>query len=162
MILNMHTVNSDITAGKVHASNRIGEVLYHYWDNLRGDRAFPAESEIDPDEISDIWNSCFLVNISPAEVNNHGYRYTYLGTALIDAFGSDITGQEVSARLIDSASKTMVRQFDQAVKTAKPVYDEAEFTNSKKLLIKYRSCILPLGGKLNPDYLIGGMKWKAF
>lgn len=141
---------------------RISERLFHYWDDLRRDRAYPTEGDIDYREISDIWDSCFLVRVSE-DVRARGYKYSYLGTSIIEAFGDDLTGQEVYAKLVDTANDDIVHRFEEMVERAEPLIDESEFINRRKMLVKYRYCMLPLGrekGKV--DYIIGGMKWKAY
>ena len=163
MILNMHTTSSPSILNEAPMQNRIDEILQSYWDMLRGTRPYPHEADIEPAALSTIWNSCFLIKLSASEIAERGYRYTYLGTDLIEAFGDDVTLQEVSTRLIDPASASLMRQFEKVAQAGIPVTDEAEFTNKHGVLIKYRSCIVPLGEKPDHvDYLLGGMKWKAF
>lgn len=141
---------------------RINERLLSYWEELKAERPFPAEAEIDPDELADIWDSCFLVQVG-ARAAQGGYKYTYLGPSLIEAYGDDLTNHEVSSHLIALSNPHLVQHFDEVARTAKPLVVESEFTNLKNMIVKYRSCMLPLGtlpGQV--DYIIGGMKWKAF
>jgi hypothetical protein len=140
---------------------RINVILREYWEKLRGTRPFPPESDIDQDALADIWDSCFLIKVVRSGPTPSGFRYEYLGAKLVDAFGGDVTNQEISARLIDSASPPLVRRFEKVATEGVPDLDEAEFVNKRGMAIKYRSCILPLGkepGKV--DFIIGGMKWK--
>jgi hypothetical protein len=142
-------------------SKRINEILYVYWESLRKGRLFPSEAEIEPDAIAAIWDSCFLVKVSRPEAAHLGYRYDYLGSALIEAFGGDVTHQEISSRLIDPSSPPLVSRFENVVNMHAPDTDEAAFTNKRGLVVKYRSCILPLGRDSGSvDYILGGMKWK--
>ena len=145
------------------SGQRINEILRDYWQRLRKGRKFPSETDIDPDAIGDIWGSCFLVQVSPQAVKEHKYRYAYLGISLIEAFGDDVMNQDVSARLIDPANASLIEHFEKVVKTEAPVEELAEFTNRRGMLIKYRTCLLPIGNAGSGiDYIIGGMKWKAF
>lgn len=141
---------------------RINERLYEYWLSISRGKAFPSENDIDPDEIKDIWDSCFLVKTH----SNSGdglFKYTYLGLALIEAYGDDITNHEISTKLIAPNSPDIAHKFNEVMKTGKPVVDESEFTNRNRFIIKYRSCMLPLGPRAGQvDYILGGMKWKAF
>ncbi len=147
----------------LEASNRINDKLRAYWDSLCAGRPFPEERDVDSDVISDIWDHCFLVKNVAAQTEREGFRYDYLGKELIEAFGGDVTNQEISAKLIDAESPPLVKSFMQVVSTGKPTMEDAEFTNSQGLLIKYRSCLLPLGSaKEGVVYILGGMKWKNF
>ena len=147
----------------IAGEQRINELLRDYWQRLRKGRPFPSDADIDPDAIGDIWGSCFMVKASSPEAKEHGYRYEYLGTDLIEAFGGDITNEEVSSRLINPQSPPLQRHFDDVARTGMPVEDEAEFTNRQGRVIKYRSCMVPIGkSPSGVDYIIGAVKWKAY
>ena len=141
---------------------RINERLYDYWVSIAKGKLYPSERDVDPEAISDIWDSCFLVK-SHGGAADGLFKYTYLGLSLIEAYGDDMTNQDISGKLIAPNSPDMAHKFNEVVKTAKPVIDESEFTNKHRFLIKYRSCMLPLGPTPGGvEYILGGMKWKAF
>ncbi len=147
----------------VHRGNqRINEHLLEYWSAKKGTRPFPTEGDIDPEEIADIWTACFLVRADDA--GRTTYQYTYLGAALIEAYGDDLTNQDICEKLVNPNSMSLVHKFDEVCKTKQPVEEESEFTNSKGMLIKFRSCMVPLGkdNSNNVAFILGGMKWKAF
>lgn len=141
-------------------SARLTEQLLSYWENLRGSRPFPNEEEVNPDALTEIWNSCFLVQVRDAEV----FSYSYLGDALIEAYGDDWTGKEISEALVYPHPLPLFHAFRTAARTAKAVSDENEFTNANGLTVKYRSCVVPLGANHGDQvrYLLGGMKWKIY
>ncbi|NBO18226.1 MAG: PAS domain-containing protein [Proteobacteria bacterium] len=142
------------------------ELRYHgrlrqYWDDLRGKNPFPHENQVNPDEIEDIWSSCFLISIDDV-TRRIGYRYSYMGQDLLEAYGSD-PGQDSTSHLVSCTDARMVQKFDEVVKSKMPVTDEAEFVNSKNLNIRYRTCILPLdtaNGEVT--HLLGCMRWKMY
>ena len=141
---------------------RINDTLLDYWIALKGERLYPAESEINPDDIHDIWDSCFLVRVDDVG-RRDGYKYTYLGAALIEAYGDDYNGRDVCDALVNPATPALAEKLDEVRQGRMPVMVESVFTNAKNMEIKYRTCLLPLG--VSPaavDYVIGGMKWKAF
>jgi hypothetical protein len=141
---------------------RITEILYDYWNELRAGRAYPDEDKINPDAIASIWDYCFSISIIEKE-NTHSYRYDYLGSGLIDAFGDDITKKDISKQLLTTSNAPLVASFNKVVANKQAINEESQFTNSLGMVIKYRSCILPLGAKDDKvDYLIGAMKWRAF
>lgn len=138
---------------------RLTDRLRSYWDGLRGDRPFPREDEIDPDALKEVWDHCFLVDVR----DRRTFAYSYLGNALIEAYGDDITGKEISETLIYPHPVALFRAFHDVTTNAHPGMDAGEFTNAHGLLVKYRSCVLPLGS-LTIDgvtYLLGGMRWKV-
>lgn len=139
---------------------RYNQRLQKYWDKLRGERPFPSESEINPDDLKDIWGSCFLISIDDV-TRRLGYRYSYLGEELIEAFGDDANDPEVAMRLLSTGDTP--KKFDEVIKTQKPVLDESEFMNLKHLHIRYRACLLPLGYKDGEvSHILGCMRWKIY
>jgi hypothetical protein len=141
---------------------RSHQKLQTYWNTLKGTRTFPKESEINPDDIADIWSSCFLVSINEMS-HGLGFRYSYLGDEIIEAYGEDIHNPDIINKLVTTTGSPMTQKFEELVKTQQPVIDESEFINLKHLNIRYRTCMLPLG---SPDdklgFIIGCMRWKAY
>lgn len=141
------------------------ELRYHgrlqqYWDELRGENPFPDESLVNPDELEDIWPSCFLISIDDV-TRRIGYRYSYMGKELVQAYGTD-PGDDTASHLISPQDARMIEKFNEAVRGKHAVTDEAEFVNSKKLNIRYRTCILPLGKNGEVTHLLGCMRWKMY
>lgn len=140
---------------------RINELLQVYWEELRGNRPFPLEKEINIEDLENIWDSCFVVKVDP-ELPDQPFTYTYLGDSLIEAYGSD-NERDICERLVFPSSMSLVHKFQEVLEKKAPVTEESEFINARNALIKYRSSILPLGDKEGHiGFLIGGMKWKAF
>ena len=139
--------------------HRINERLKDYWQNLRKGRAMPLESDVVMEDLKDIWGFCFLVS-----VHENNYAYSYLGPSLIDAYGDDLTGKEITEKLLYPHPQSLVNTFRRVVDSAAPGEDESEFVNSRGVTVKYRSCVLPLGAHSQDSvaFLLGGMKWKAY
>jgi hypothetical protein len=139
---------------------RINERLLAYWQSLRTSASLPTEAQIDPEQLKDIWDHCFLLHAEP----EHRYTYTMLGHALVEAYGDDWTGKSVCEALLYPHPEPLFAAFKEVVATAEPHNEENSFTNAAGLLIKYRSCLVPLarheGGPV--AYILGGMKWKAY
>lgn len=145
------------TQAPVH--HRINEMLEHYWNELRGIRPMPLESEIDVKALAEIWDYCFLVNVHPDK-----YAYSYLGPKLVEAYGDDLTGKEIAQTLLEPHPASLYAKFQHVSASGQPANDENEFRNSRGVMVKYRACILPLGSRSHTGvgYLLGGMKWKAY
>lgn len=141
--------------------HRSHEIFAAYWEDLRKGRPFPRESEIDPDAINDIWESCFL--ISNDDVTRRiGYRYSFLGRDLLGAFGDDVTNHDAALRLLSTARVPNARKFDEVLHNKHPVIDEASFVNLMGMHVRYRACLLPLGNNNEVTHIIGCMRWKAY
>jgi hypothetical protein len=144
------------------SAQRINERLRSYWNELRGARPFPSEREVDFTELDAVWKSCFLVKRD--EAKQIPFAYIYLGSDLIAAYGDDLGAREICERLVFPSSMSLLHKFEEVVRSRSPVEQEDVFTNTKGLLIKYRSLMLPLGDEKNEhvEYIIGGMRWKAY
>jgi hypothetical protein len=141
--------------------HRFHEKLISYWQLIAAGRDYPAESEVDPEQLAEIWPSCFLISIDDV-TRRLGYRYSYLGDDLVEAYGDDVKNPDVALRLISTASLPIVKKFDEVVSSQKPVVDESEFINLKGLKIRYRTCMLPLGQSGQVTHIVGCMRWKLY
>lgn len=141
---------------------RINEKLLLYWQGLARGEGLPAETAIDPEAIPEIWPYCFLVQSYDKEAR--GYTYSMMGRALIDACGDDWTGRDVCEALLYPHPPALLLTFDRVVALREPHLDEGEFHNAHGVLVKYRSCVVPLSraGGGDVSYILGSMRWKAF
>jgi hypothetical protein len=153
-----------VTAGDYRDNKRINDFLHAYWAAKRQEYPFPKEKEIDPADLSEIWDSCFLVRYNADAEDENEFTYLYLGKALVEAYGGqDATARDVCSRLVFPSSMSLIHKFREIIKTGQPAEEVNEFMNAKKFLIKYRSTMLPLGDdQRKVRFIIGGMKWKAF
>jgi hypothetical protein len=70
-----------------HATSRL---LFSYWDSLRGDRAAPERSQIEPGQIRHILADTFILGIEP----NNRAAFRLAGTRVCALFGRDLTGSD--------------------------------------------------------------------
>lgn len=151
--------NVDNSGGLHH---RCHDELLEYWKRLCNGRQFPHESEIDPDEIADIWDYCFLISLDDV-VKRIGYRYSYMGTKLVEAFGDDVGNPDMALRLLSSTKVPNIKKIEEVLNKKHPAIDDGEFQNSHHMNVRYRTCIVPLGyedGQVS--HLFGVMRWKAY
>ena len=141
--------------------SRAGLQLRSYMDGIRGARLFPTESEIDPDALHKIWDYCFLVSIDPV-ARHAGYRYSYLGQKLIEVCGDNLHNSDIAVHLISTTTTHLKANFDEVLRTQQAVIDENEFVNVKRLNVKYRVSLFPLGSDDNITHIIGCMRWRIY
>lgn len=147
--------------GNTPTDKRITVVLRKYWDYLREERAFPTEREINPAEIADIWENCFIV-----EANNNSrkedYIYKYIGKKIIQAYGEDLTGMAVDKMVAPEAGH-LAEEYEKVLGIKRPVLDEGTLKAPNKGVIKYRQILLPLGENgIKITAILGGMSYKVF
>lgn len=139
-------------------SRRVHERVRQYWQSLKDNRLFPAESEVEPAVIADVWDYCFVVNLTNGPVKN-GFHYDYMGPALVGAYGVDMAGIELCDPTTKPHIASMLRHFEEVRESGEPATDESEFINASGTCIKYRCCLLPLG-RNRVEYILGCMRWK--
>lgn len=140
------------------AERRITLRLMAYWEKKRGENAMPAPHDIDPEDIGDLWDHCFMVEV--AKKKKAGYRYTYLGAAIRRAWlgGAVEHDEEGLPRSFDAA--TFGEHFESIIETGKPIVHEGHFSNLREEIVHYRQCILPLGENGQVAAIFGGIKFK--
>lgn len=141
-----------------NGERRITLQLLSYWEKLRKGRTMPQETDIDPDDIAELWENCFLVHV--ADLHKEGYNYTYLGDGIKKAYQGELDAG-VSGLVSPNAEK-LADCYMEILNTAKPLIDEGEFTNAQGDLVKYRQCMLPLGRDGRVEAIFGGMRYKLF
>lgn len=141
--------------------HRLIDSLKTYWEQLKGARTYPLEGEFDPDQVKEVWDYCFLVQLDRASGPGR-FKYTYLGEKLIKSFG-DHMSEEEAYHLVSTSDPEVSKHIERVVTTGEPLEVDSSFVNSHKVLIKFRTILLPLGapdGKVG--FVIGGIRWKGF
>lgn len=132
--------------------------LIQYWESIRGDFAFPSENDIDPDDIPDIWEDCFLLQVR--DMNRADGNFTYLGKHIIDAFRGGMSGDSCG-ELVSPNIRNLGQNFNDIVQTLKPQVQVGEFRNIKGNIVRYRQGLVPLGhSKDAADAIFGCMSLK--
>lgn len=141
---------------------RVNQRLLHYWEDIRGKRRFPAEQDIDPEALEDIWDDMFLIQVRKNGEKIHGFQYSYMGHNLIKAYGANMTGQDIYDALISTQRDTLIHDLNKVMENQRPLLQEGSFENIHHLMIKYRRILCPLGEKDSQvDFIIGAMRWKT-
>lgn len=138
---------------------RITLRLLAYWEKLRGDRVMPAERDIDPEDIADLWDNCFLVHT--ADLGKPDYNFTYLGQGILDAYRFGLSEDDPNG-LISPNADSLSHGYAQVMATGKPLLQEGEFHNLHNDIVRFRQCLLPLGEEDEIQAIFGGMRFKIF
>lgn len=92
--------------------HKTSEVLFAYWDKVRGDRATPRRFEIDPGKIATILPSTFILERLDAD----HFRFRLAGTQVCDAFGSELRGTNFLAGWTPGDRASLVRHLSALTK----------------------------------------------
>jgi hypothetical protein len=94
--------------------------LYKYWDSRRIAGSAPTRRDIDPLDIIRV-----LPFVALAEHRDDGYFWRLIGTAIVQHFGADHTGQRYGAHFYPpSFVAATTATFDEALKREAPFFDE--------------------------------------
>ncbi len=124
--------------------------LLTYWERLRGERDFPALSDVKSEDIPHIWPYCFVLDVK----NFREFPYFhYFGRSLARYSGVFLSGhQDLSHTLLKKA----VCHYREAIKRGAPVLVEEELTQFDSRRLLFRSVLLPLSDdQVSVDYLLG-------
>lgn len=116
-----------------------------YWIRKRGTRRMPQRSDIVPGEIKPV-----LPNIMLADAMENGTRFRcrLVGTAIVTAFGADLTGKYVGEHDGGPASlgpDEFTRELYQiAWKTQTPVFSRGKYIASRESSLTVNRLLLPL------------------
>lgn len=136
---------------------RITLRLLSYWEKLRRDREMPSEWELNPEDIGDLWDNCFLVHTK--DLHRPDYRFSYVGPAILRAFHGDSV---MNRNDNHPHSESLLEHYTRIMNTLKPVVEEGQFVNSQGQVVKYRQCLVPLGNNGKVEAIFGGMRYKIF
>lgn len=94
--------------------------LYQYWDGQRVAGSIPTRSDIEPLDIIRV-----LPFVALAERRDDGYFWRLIGTAIVEHFGKDHTGEAYGARFWppEFVAET-AETFDEALAREMPFFDE--------------------------------------
>ncbi len=139
---------------------RVTNRLLTYWRDLPKNGQLPHENAIDPEALQDIWESCFLIHAYDIGKGSD-YNYTFLGSNIMRAYGTDLTRNDAPPLASPSAEKLAVL-YTQVLATRAPVINEDQFVNAAGKEIRYRQCLLPFGSGDTVTSIFGGMRYKLF
>jgi hypothetical protein len=131
--------------------------LVAYWERLRGERPMPSENDIDPEDLAELWDFCFLVQVK--DLAKKDFNYTYLGSAIVEAYRGGLSGDDPTA-LVTPDPKKLAFNYTRVINTKLPVIEEGEFSNLRGDTVKFRQCMLPLGQGPEVEAIFGGMRFK--
>ena len=132
-----------MTSESQECERRIATQLLDYWNQQRGERAFPTENDIDPDAISDIWDNCFMVQARDIS-RRDDYNYSYLGKNIINAYRGESMDTECLP-MIGTAAGLLGDSFEVVIENKSPMEEDGEFLSLDGKRVQFRQCLLPLG-----------------
>ena len=132
---------------------RITIRLLGYWEKKRGMRRMASEADIDPADIADLWEYCFIARAR--DTDKRGHNFSYLGKAIADVYREGLDTRDVAFPNMDE----LANGYKQVISKGEPLVTEGEITNPHGDVFKYRQVLLPLGEGSRVDAVFGGMRF---
>jgi len=130
--------------------------LLSYWEKKRGVRAMPREEDIDPADIADLWEYCFVAQVADIEKKN--YPFTYLGKTIEDVYRFGLPLDEARGAILQDTS-ILTAHYDEVAAKATPFVGEGDFTNPHGDQFSFRQVLMPLGEGDKVQAIFGGMRF---
>jgi len=135
---------------------RITLRLLSYWEKKRNGRKMASEADIDPADIADLWEYCFMAHTK--DIGKQGYNFTYLGKAIEEVYQEGMSASDDAGHLFPDMD-ILAKGHQQVVATAQPLVSEGELTNPHGDVFKFRQVLLPLGSGNQVEAVFGGMRF---
>lgn len=136
---------------------RTSVILLQHWNELRDERLFPHEDELDTDHLQSVWEHCFLLQVRDVEqVAN--YNFTYLGPKLVKAYADGVLDIE-NGQMVSPQASMLAEKFRAVISSRDPLLEEGEYVNAHGELVKFRQAMLPLGTEDGTVLSILGGAW---
>jgi hypothetical protein len=117
--------------------------LYAYWDERRGDRAFPARADIDPLDMGFALGNISLVDVLHEPLR---FRYRLHGSIIVERIGIDMTGRFVDDIAEPDRRAFVEENFRTVVDTRAPLARRGHRVLDQRPW-NFDSIILPLGAE---------------
>ncbi|HZK90907.1 MAG TPA: PAS domain-containing protein [Stellaceae bacterium] len=131
-----------------------------YWSEKRGARSMPRKRDIDPTELP----RRLLPNLQIIEVVGGGarFRYRLVGTASVDAYGSDYTGS-CPDELFDDDRLTFIQNIYRRVCTLKtPLFTQNRYHTTRNVDVFANRIYMPLSADDNAvDHILGVLSFQT-
>jgi len=134
----------------------LGAVLA-YWRRKRQARAMPSRGDIDPIEIPKLLPNLQLIDRVGAQ-----FRYRLVGTALVEAFGKDFTGQYLEDFADRQRSEFIGKVFASVWSARRPAFLSSQYVTTKSVSLIANRLYLPLSDDdREVNMILGAMTFES-
>lgn len=120
--------------------HKTSNILYAYWNKVRGDRVTPRRFEIEPAQIAAILPATFILERVDAET----FRYRLAGTRICDIFGVELRGTNFLDGWSAEDRLSLIRHFVALAKQGAVELIHLEAAPIAKLSTPFEVLLLPL------------------
>jgi hypothetical protein len=121
------------------ARDKVLAALLTYWRSKLAGRAMPQRADIEPTEIPQLLPHLQLVDRVAGR-----YRYRLAGTAIIAAYGNELTGKFVDEIIPAGRRAVAEGHYNTVYETKRPLFVRNKYTTTRDIDIVASRVILPL------------------
>jgi len=122
------------------ADDRVLSALWRYWEGKRGDLPMPRRRDIDPVDIPSLLPHLMLVERTP----EGRFRYRLAGTAVVQAYGRELTGRCVDEVIPEPRRVFAQRHYNTVFTSARPIFVRNRYTAPNATDFVVSRIMLPL------------------
>jgi hypothetical protein len=129
----------DEVATRAIAEDRVLSAVLKYWRSKLGGRAMPRRADIDPTEIPHL-----LPHLQLVERVGARYRYRLAGTAIVEAYGGELTGKFVDEVLPPPRRAVAEHHYKMVFTMKRPIFVRHTYTTTRAVDVVASRVIMPL------------------
>lgn len=127
----------------VPREHRMVSRLYRYWKRVRGHRAYPTLTDMNPDSLPGSWPHRFVLRLT---ADDGEPRVADVGPSVIGDCAVEVVNRPVSEIPGDCLLGVGLRHCRQVLESGAPLSWGGRYVGRQGLTICYRSVVLPLSG----------------
>lgn len=115
--------------------------LLSRWRKICGDREFPSFNDVDPAEMSDLWQNCFVLDVAGFAENP---VFRSIGADIAPLAGVNLVDKRVSDAPASTLISASVAYLGEVLRKQVPISRGGEFLKPGGVRVLYRSILLPM------------------
>ncbi len=125
---------------KTFIENNVQKELFEYWKSKSSLTRLPSRKDIQPEEIVPLLPHVGLINV----LGPRNFSYRLIGTAMVELFDKDFTGQIVAAAKPGSYGRFLMDLYAETVALKCPIYSRSQFLYRGDRGLITKRLLLPL------------------
>lgn len=113
--------------------------LLSYWRDICGDRDFPRAADVDSSAIADMWDYCFIIDITSGAP-----KLTHFGGWHAEFYGADMSGKKLADLDKNTLAERSTDYLGEVIQRKIPITYGNALTEPGGRKILYRSIMMPL------------------
>lgn len=119
---------------------RTSQILFKYWNDVRGDRLAPLRLEIEPMRISPILAETFILE----QVDGQGFSFRLAGTRLCEQLGHELRGTDFLDLAGEDDREIMEQAMVKVTQRGAVAVFEIEARDEQGRSVSFEAVVLPL------------------